>query len=199
MRSHNRLAAGLLALACILLFAAAGHADSPSWGRTIAAPVQPEAPAWKPHNWYVGAVGGYAWTPDEPNCGQACDDVWHGGVVAGYLWRNAVLGLGVEADYVVRDLTDFAIDDGMASVRGRVGVFAGATFMYATAGIAEATGDIVPDGFRKGLVVGGGVERDVTSNLALRAEVLHYRHADEYTDWGDHGSTAVRAGLVLKF
>jgi hypothetical protein len=47
--------------------------------------------------------------------------------------------------------------------------------------------------------VGGGVDKDVTANVAVRAEVLHYRHADDYFDWGDDGSTVGRVGLLLKF
>ena len=63
-----------------------------------------------------------------------------------------------------------------------------------------ATDAVVPAGFRKGPVVGGGIEQDIQgTNVAIRAEVLHYRHSDEYTGWGDFGSTAGRVGLVFKF
>jgi hypothetical protein len=109
-------------------------------------------------------------------------ETWQGGIVAGYLWRSKVLGAGVEADYVARDLREFAIDDGIASLRGRLGLFvAPGTFLYGSAGVGEATGDVVPDRFSKGLVVGGGIEKDV-ANLAVRAEVLHYRHAEDYLE-----------------
>ena len=170
----------------------------------VAAPaylVPDEAPAYKAHNWYGGVAGGYAWTPDE-DCGPSCDDVWHGGIVGGYLWRPTPgLGLGIEGDYSVRDLGDFAIDDGVASVRARAGVFVlPGTFVYGTGGVAHATEAAAPPGARKGPVVGLGVEQDVQGmNAAIRAEVLHYRHSDEYTDWGDFGSTAGRVGLVFKF
>lgn len=193
------------ALACLtaLLLATAAHATEPVRRGQIAAPYVPQTvtvePAYKTHNWYVGGVGGYAWLPGEAEQ-LGIEDSWHGGIVAGYLWRSSVLGLGVEADYVLRDLGDPALDDGVGSVRGRAGVFvADGTFLYATAGVAEVSNDAVPDGFSRGLVVGGGIERDVVSNMAVRAEVLHYRHAEDYTEWGDHGSTAVRAGLVFKF
>jgi hypothetical protein len=63
--------------------------------------------------------------------------------------------------------------------------------VYATAGVAEATGD--KDQRR-------GLDKDVTANVAVRAEVLHYRHAEDYFyfEWGD-GSTVGRVGLLLKF
>jgi opacity protein-like surface antigen len=198
-----RIVLAYLALAAALAFSACATyaADPPRKGR-IAAPQQqqpiytpqytPPAPAepdYKTHNWYIGGVGGYDFD----------SETWQGGIVAGYLWRSAVLGLGVEADYVIRDLGDARLDDGVASLRGRLGLFvAPGTFLYGTAGVAEATGDVVPDGFRKGLVVGGGVEKDV-ANLAVRAEVLHYRHADGYFEWGDDGSTVGRVGVMLKF
>jgi opacity protein-like surface antigen len=154
-----------------------------------------EAPAYKAHNWYVGGAGGYAWTPD----GVA--DSWHGGIYAGYLWRpNAVLAMGIEADYMLRDLGDIALDDGVASLRGRLGLFISpTTFVYGTAGVAQATPAFVPDGFRKGAVVGGGVEVDVLKGLAIRAEVLHYRHGDGYFEWADDSSTAARLGMAIKF
>jgi opacity protein-like surface antigen len=199
-----RIVLAYLALAAALAFSACATyaADPPRKGR-IAAPQQqqpiytpqytPPAPAepdYKTHNWYIGGVGGYDFD----------DETWQGGIVAGYLWRSKVLGAGIEVDYVARDLGDFAIDDGIASLRGRLGLFvAPGTFLYGTAGVGEATGDVVPDRLSKGLVVGGGVDKDVTANVAVRAEVLHYRHADDYFEWGDDGSTVGRVGLLLKF
>jgi opacity protein-like surface antigen len=204
-----RLALAYLTLAAALAFSACATyaADPPRKGK-IAAPQQPQPtyvappsysvpePAYKVHNWYVGGVGAAVWGDRD----GFEDAPFQAGIVAGYLWRSAVLGLGVEADYVIRDLGDARLDDGVASLRGRAGVFLGAgTFVYATAGLAEATGDVVPDGLRKGLVVGGGLEKDVTANVAVRAEVLHYRHAEDYFEWGDDGSTVGRVGLLLKF
>ena len=196
-----------ITLAMATLYAVPAHgADKGKAGKIKAAEPAPkpwepqqytpdEAPVYNVHNWYAGVTGGYAWVPD------GFDDVWHGGVYGGYLWRpNAVLGLGVEADYVLRDLGHLKLDDGVASLRGRVGVFVSpTTFVYATGGVAQATTAFVPDGFRKGPVVGGGVEKDLGKNWAVRAEVLHYRHADEYLEWGDLGSTAARLGLSFKF
>jgi opacity protein-like surface antigen len=167
----------------------------------------PEPQAWRTHNWYVGGVAGYNFgiverevEGEKPFSFIDGDETWQAGIVAGYLWRNARLGLGVEADYVVRDLGDFALDDGTASLRGRAGVFvAEGTFLYGTVGVAQAYTDAVSGDFRRGLVVGGGVEKDVAANLALRVEALHYRNADSHFEWGDEGSTAVRGGLLVKF
>jgi opacity protein-like surface antigen len=197
--------AGLLAAAVVVLALPAGAASPNKQGKIAAPPKyesQPytapeELPAYNVHNWYAGLAGGYAWTP------EYADDTWHGGVYGGYLWRpNAVLGLGFEADYMLRDLGQFQLDDGIASLRGRLGVFfAPGTFLYGTAGISHATAAFVPDGFRKGLVVGGGIEKDLGKNLALRLEVLHYRHTDEYLGWDSEvdGTTALRLGAAFKF
>lgn len=196
----------VLAAACVLPAEAASPNNKKG---KIAAPEQPkyqpppytppaeELPPYNVHNWYAGLAGGYAWAP------SGDDDTWQGGVYGGYLWRpNAVLGLGFEADYMVRDLGQLQLDDGIASLRGRLGVFfARDTFVYGTAGIAHATPAFMPEGYRKGLVVGGGVEKDLGKNLALRLEVLHYRHTDEYFKWGEDedGTTAARLGVALKF
>lgn len=189
--------------ACANLWAAEplrkGRIAAPEQPLTYAPPpyTAPAAPEYKAHTFYLGGVAGGAWVEGAE---RFDDGVWQGGVVAGYLWRSGVLGLGVEADYVVRDLGDFALDDGGASVRGRAGMFvATGTFVYATAGVGQATEAAAPDGLRKGLVVGGGVEKDIAANLALRVEALHYRQADDYFDWGDEGSTAVRLGAIAKF
>jgi opacity protein-like surface antigen len=201
------LSLGLVLAATCLVPA---HAASPNQKGKIVAPQQPkyqpppytaveEMPAHNVHNWYAGLAGGYAWAPSGPYFDGG--DTWQGGVYGGYLWRpNAVLGLGVEADYMVRDLGRFQLDDGIASLRARLGVYFGRdTFLYGTAGIAHATA--LPDGFDRGLVVGGGIEKDLAKNLALRLEVLHYRHTDEYLKWGEDedGSTAVRLGGAIKF
>jgi outer membrane immunogenic protein len=191
----------LACLALALAWAGAVYAaDLPQRGR-IAAPAPTYAPApytapepeYRANNWYIGGAAGYAF---------ADDDTAQGSIYGGYLWRNASLGLGIEADYTFRDLGHFALDDGIASLRGRAGVFVGdGTFLYGTAGVARATASIVPADFAKGLVLGGGIEKDIAKNVALRVEALHYRHTDEYFGWGDDAdsSTAVRAGLALKF
>jgi hypothetical protein len=212
MRSYLRLAVGCLALAVLAIAVACQvHADGlPTKGK-VAAPTQ----TWQPspytppidspppeviqtHQFYVGVVGGHAWTPGGE--GNLNSGIWHGGIVGGWLYRpNSVLGMGVEGDYVVRDLGS-AAGDGVASLRGRVGVFVGPTFVYGTAGVHETWGaGFMSDDLRRGLVVGGGIEREIAKHLSLRVEALHYRHADDYFRWGEDGSTAVRAGVVFKF
>jgi opacity protein-like surface antigen len=193
------LVAILMGFAVFMYWMSSAFADGLPRTSRIAAPpasiAAPAEPAWKAHNWYIGGVAGGAWAPN-----SAGSDVAQAGAVAGYLWRSAVLGLGIEADYAIRDLADFSIDDGTASVRGRAGVFVGpGTFLYGTAGVAQATPATLSGDLRKGLVVGGGVEKDIAANLALRAEVLHYRHDDELLGWGEEGSTAVRGGVLFKF
>jgi opacity protein-like surface antigen len=208
------LGTAALVILVAVLFAACvsvpyGHAEGVASKSKVAAP---QAERWSPYTppldsppaasamqWYVGAVGAYTWVPNEAQ-ELGIGDTWSGGFVGGFLWRYGTLGMGVEGDYVVRDLGDFAIDDGIWSLRGRLGMFATEqTFVYLTGGIAGTTADFVPDAYSKGLVVGGGIEREIAKGLALRAEVLHYRHADDYFEWGDHGSNQARVGLVMKF
>lgn len=197
----QRLLCAGLALAALSLAAAA---DGPTYGRQqprIAAPRTTE-PAYKAHNWYLGGGLGYSWgiEADEYDKPQGAD-TWQGGLIAGYLWRpNEFLGAGVEADYMVRDLGDFVLEDGVASLRGRLGVFvAPGTFVYGTAGVAQTNSDEVPPGLKQGLVLGAGLDKDVMPNLALRAEVLHYRNAESHFEWGDEGSTALRGAVLFKF
>jgi opacity protein-like surface antigen len=209
----RRFALACLALAIATLGACAipfAQAAEPLKRGKIAAPQQPPTyaplpysapaePAYKAHSFYVGGLLGGAWGE---GADAVEDGVAQGGIVAGYLWRpgGGVLAGGVEIDYTVRDLGDFRLDDGTATVRGRLGVFvADRTFLYGTAGVGEAFGDALPDGFRRGLVVGGGVEKDIAANLALRVEALHYRHGDSHFEWGDEGSTSVRLGAIAKF
>jgi opacity protein-like surface antigen len=217
------LLSAFIVLGALLTACASYAADPPRRGK-IAAPQQQQPvytpryvppaaaePAYKVHNFYAGAVGGYSFgTPiertgidpetEKPFAFVDRDDTFQAGIVAGYLWRGAVFGMGVEADYLVRNLGDPRLEDGIASVRGRAGVFASpGAFVYATAGVAEITGDKVPDGLRRGLVVGGGIDKDVTANWVVRAEVLHYRHGDDHFEWADDNSTAGRVGLLFKF
>src|SRR5262245_45443684 len=147
-----RVGYGFLLLAAVLLVGCAtlAHAADPVRKGKIAAPPEaaapaapwtpyaapPEVPAYKTHNWYVGGLGGYSFTPD-----SGLGDVWSGSVIAGYLWRpNAVFAAGLEAEYMVRDLGHFDLHDGVTSVRGRAGVFmAPGVFVYGAAGVAQAT------------------------------------------------------------
>ncbi len=173
------LVAGFALVACAALPRAEG-AELPKKSK-IKAAQQPAAPqyepppyappvdeiGWKAHNWYMGLVGGYALGPRE----SELPDTWHGGIVGGYLWRSGATGLaaGIEADYVIRDLGRFQLDDGVTSLRGRAGVFVTPkTFVYGTAGVAQATPAFVPDGLRKGPVVGGGIEFYSPNPIPLR-------------------------------
>lgn len=165
----------------------------------------PETLGWKAHNFYAGVMGSYAWRPDfddgdKPQSGPLADE-WQLGLLAGYLYRTGATGLaaGVEVDWTPHALNRLRDDDGTLTVRGRAGAFVSSkTFVYGTVGIGLTMDE--PAGLvMQGPVVGAGVEVDLTTNLALRAEVLHFRHGADYLDWGDEGATQARVGAAFKF
>lgn len=186
----------------LCLIASAAIAESIPRGSRIATQV---APTWKVHNFYGGVLFGYDWGIQDDGAhytdGIKESQTFQGGAVAGYLFRpNEFWGLGAEIDYMARDLGEFDLDDGLTSLRGRLGVYvAPGTFVYGTAGVSYAPQIAKTAGLDKGIVVGGGLERDVTPNIAIRAEALYYTHSDEYLQWGDESSTVGRIGLLYKF
>jgi len=214
-------AAALAVCGCLAAVAPAGAEGLSKQRSKIAAPQQayqpapvyvppPAEPSYRAHTFYAGGVLGFNWGQREasgvgeyekPFTFLDGTETVSGGIVAGYLFRPSQgIGMGVEADYVVRDLGDFTADDATATVRGRLGVFVGdGTFLFGTAGVGEVFGGSLPDNLSRGLVVGGGVEKDIFDNAALRLEVLHQRHADSHFEWGDEGSTTARGVLLVKF
>jgi outer membrane immunogenic protein len=176
-------------------------------------------------NWdgiYVGAFAGYGWgTLADENDVYIGDDFesegWQLGVAVGADFTVAeALVAGIVADVAWADINgeDAAAGleyntDWTGSVRGRLGIDAGAFLPYVTAGLAFAN-NTVDDGVTDdsqthvGWTVGAGVEVAVADNVSLD---LQYRYSDfgskEYDLAGapelSLTSHAVTAGLNFRF
>jgi outer membrane immunogenic protein len=163
-----------------------------------------------------------------------------GGVIGGhvgYNFQNGAAVFGVEVDAMYGGISGRTADGGgddiaeaelnfLASLRGRGGVAFGNSLLYATAGAALANSKytVIDDkgeaGENKGslsftsgaLVVGGGIEHMIGSNMSVRLEGLYYFFDDNHhdtstlTDDSDPGdfvslkdAAVVRAGFSLRY
>jgi outer membrane immunogenic protein len=90
----------------------------------------------------------------------------------------------------------------------------GPALLYATGGVAMAGQDLMlksstlsaaMSDARLGLVVGGGLEMQLTQQLSARIEGLHYQYRDTALTWGAAGqsvkqnSNVIRAGVSYRF
>jgi outer membrane immunogenic protein len=124
-----------------------------------------------------------------------------GGFHVGYNWQDGARVYGLEGDVSFASGIDY-----LASLRGRIGhLLNDDLLIYATAGVAfvgfdDKTVDFSPFGGKKnieipgdsevGFVIGGGVERKLTSNISVGLEGLYYLFDDaefsktwKYGDW----------------
>jgi outer membrane immunogenic protein len=117
-----------------------------------------------------------------------------GGLHIGYNIQDGAMVYGIEADASFGDRVDY-----LATIRARLGYAVNELLIYATAGVAFAGFDdnqAYWDGRRKdikigqsdddtrvGLVVGGGVEYKVASNVSIGLEGLYYAFADRDDDY----------------
>jgi opacity protein-like surface antigen len=122
-----------------------------------------------------------------------------GGVHIGYNWQNGTRVYGLEGDVSFSDGVDY-----LASLRARLGHAWDDTLIYATAGVAFAGfedksinvnwfkdhHEVEFSGDNKiGFVVGGGIERKLSSNVSVGLEGLYYFFDDsnmskeEWMDW----------------
>jgi opacity protein-like surface antigen len=213
-RSLGYLMLALAAIIAACVSVPLGHAEDLPKASKVYSPLDqpvPETLGWKAHNAYIGIMGSYAWRPDptgeggdKPDLlgvGGPLADEWQLGLVAGYLYRSGATGWagGVEIDWTPHELSRLRDDDGTLTVRGRAGAFVSSkVFVYGTAGFMLDQ-DVLTGLVMQGPVVGGGVEFDITKNLAVGAELLHYRYGSDYLDWGDEGATQVRVRALVKF
>ncbi|TQX82762.1 MULTISPECIES: outer membrane protein [Rhizobium] len=165
-------------------------------GSAIAAPVcaadmveqaapQPEATVSSDYDWsgfYIGGQGGYNWN-DAKLFGEAQKlDSGSAGVHAGYNFQSGNIVYGIENDFNYNFEKNKGTDlEWDASGRGRVGFAFDRTLVFATAGIAAASGKVeVPAAGKKddiliGWTAGGGLEHALTDNILVRGE---YRYSD---------------------
>ncbi len=219
----NRIAIALLAgVASVSLASAATAADliisEPAPIAIVDTPVG--------GNWdglFLGAFAGYGWGTLDLDDDVADLDVdgegWKLGVNAGYNFTvSEALVAGIVADVAWADINGEDADadlsyntDWTGSIRGRLGIDAGAFLPYVTAGIAFANNtvtdtldDVEDSQLHTGWTAGAGVEFAVADNVSLD---LQYRYSDygtatydlaTETDFG-LTSHAVTAGINFRF
>lgn len=188
----------LAAAALLASTAIASAADLPA--RTYTKAPVPVAPVYNWTGFYVGVMGGYAWS-DEVTVGitgigrAATSDLngGFGGGTIGYNWQTSPNWVfGIEADIAgagirysegipgVYSLTDKI--DLMGSVTGRLGYAFGPGLIYAKGGWAFANnkiaGDILGVAFSEsklhsGWTVGGGLEYLFAPNWSAKVEYMY--------------------------
>jgi outer membrane immunogenic protein len=224
----NRFAIALLAgVAGVSLVSAASAAD------LIIS--EPEAPAPiivdTAGNWdgaFIGAFAGYGWGTLSDELPYFVTDAesehegegWQAGVTAGYNFTvSEALVAGIVADVAWADINGENTTDGLeyntdwtGSIRGRLGIDAGAFLPYVTAGVAFANNTVTDTAgvysdtqVHTGWTAGAGVEFAVADNVSLDVQ---YRYSDfgtasydlNGTDY-DFGLTshAITAGVNFRF
>jgi outer membrane immunogenic protein len=204
----------LLVIGAIAAFAATASAQS-------AAP-----PIWQ--GWYLGIDGGgqsINGTATSLTTGKSNDLSLHkaeAGLYGGYNWTSGPWVYGVELDWAHTFASNNQFD--MFSARGRVGYMINNVLLYGTAGVATenrfltvtkfnalSTQTLTSEAQHTGVIVGGGVESMISSNLSLRAEGLYFKGGSEQHDFAfaapllpstwthDFDQVIYRAGLTYHF
>jgi outer membrane immunogenic protein len=182
---------------------ALGSASAASAGTLTPAPVEPMIPAPvapmpQMYDWTGGYVG-LGLTYGEGRYNQATlPQFWPNGSgwglsgLAGYNWQSGNTVFGVEGHLGtgrIRGTTDLGITtvstqiDGLASLRGRVGVAQDRTLLFVTAGAAAGRLNHTAEGLDSetrtlhGAVVGVGFEQAL-GGFNLRGDLEHYRFSN---------------------
>ncbi len=178
----------------------AGGFSAPVEDPVVAPPVAPVASYRPAADWtgfYAGATLGYgkAEAPDSANKGDGVV----GGVQAGYRWQfNNGAVVGLEGQYVGGG-TDLTTPGDKLSSVGRVKLQAGGdvggTLLYATAGAARAEATVGGvKGSDNGYFYGLGIDRPVSSNVNLGAEILR----DQFDNFKGTGTDVKNTSIGLR-
>lgn len=158
--------------------------------------------AYAPITWAGFYVGGHigatvsdqaSLSDDDFFIGTDIDNSLTGGVHFGYNWQtpsNWVYGIEADVGVIDDEAFDTDISDYLATIRGRAGIAAGNSLLYATAGVAFLgySDDVVDftgvDDTAIGFVVGGGVEHKLSERFSIGLEGLYYNFSSD-TDLED--------------
>ena len=207
----NRFAIALLAgVAGVSLASAASAADL-----IISEPAPAPVIVETSNNWdgaFIGAFAGYGWGTLNDETGIVAagteydSEGWQLGVTAGYNFTvSEALVAGIVADVAWADINGEDTTDGVSyttdwtgSIRGRLGIDAGAFLPYVTAGVAFANNTLSDGAFEDtqvhtGWTAGAGVEFAVADNVSLD---LQYRYSDYGSKTYTLDTTEIDAGLT---
>jgi outer membrane immunogenic protein len=189
---YARLVGAALAVLCTVTFALAADKGQPNF---LDPPKETSDYGWNRSTGYVGAAGGYDVLVLDAEDLKLGDGKLIGCAFAGYNYRAMPrLIVGIEGDYCLTNIAASATDeevtvkastDFLASIRGRVGIPFGPALLFLTGGAAFTEQKVsVSDGpsdseFLTGLVAGGGIEAELTQNLFVKLEALHYMFPDK--------------------
>ena len=215
--------AKLLGAVLAALFAPLALAADVDRAGKVAAPTVARAdePAWNRTGAYVGLVGAYDLALIDAEGLEAFNGKLMAGAFAGYNFRYQGIVLGLEADWMFTgisashtadDVTIKATTDHLVSLRARAGIPMGPALLYLTGGPAWQNVKLtVSEGkelasereWQLGLVLGGGIEAELTRALFLRLEALHYMFPADGAPLSqifesENAHTAVRLGLGFK-
>jgi outer membrane immunogenic protein len=192
-------AVGFGLVGAMALAAASAPAQAADIGRDRSykdGPVNDYIPAIGWSGFYVGVNAGVV-GEDNEDVDFTDDAVFIGGGHLGYNWQRNNLVFGIEGDVGVADTDDF---DYLASIRGRIGVSAGSTLLYATGGAAfigfgeDLAGD---DEAVTGYVAGLGLDHKLRENVSVGVEALYYGfEADDLGSDEDINLWTARARLT---
>lgn len=164
---------------------------------------------------YIGLMAGYGVEKLNPPAGGGTAFDWAssgatGGVFGGYGGVVQGVYLGIEGDVSLRDLTakaggggGFAIESGgdwQGTIRARAGMPWGPALLYGTVGLAimdsktSVAGVGSDSNMLYGLVVGAGIEAQITKVMFIRLEARHVRMPDEDILIGGTGATIKHDG-----
>jgi outer membrane immunogenic protein len=193
------------------------------------APAPIEVPAiWR--GLYVGLQAGHRWTHTEATGSGLAALSARGAQFGGHIGSNYQTGnivFGLEGDLMVGSSTASSVGTGVgtgttlsmkdtwtSTLRARAGYSFGPALLYATGGVAVAGQDLTlmsttlstaMSDARVGLVVGAGLEMQLTQQLSARIEGLHYSYKDSVLNLGSvsqavkQDSNVIRAGVSYRF
>ena len=174
---------------------------------------------------YIGLMAGYGLEKLNPPAGGGSFD-WAssgmtGGVFAGVGTVQHGVYIGIESDIALRDITaklgtgGYVVESGadwQGTIRGRVGMPWGPALLYATAGLAVQESKLTvatvgsDSSMLYGMVIGAGIEAQMTRSMFIRLEGRHTRMQDEdviisgSTATIRHdGETAILGGVGFRF